>query len=119
MNCEFCLPSCAVPICNRNAVVIGTATPETVYSVELYDPSVEFTQSITSTSNGDGLITADFSDFRVTTERTYQLRIYAASCMPVNFIRDAVTATCFRVEFSNIISLTVLIFSAVFDTTFA
>ena len=106
MNCESCTPSCAIPICSRSQVVIGTAANSTEYRVELYDAAVEFTQAIHATSSNIGLLTADLSDFKVTTGRTYQLRIYTASCMPVNFERDDVTGTCFSVEFSNVTDLT-------------
>ena len=106
MNCESCTPSCAIPICSRSEVVIGTATPSTQYKVEFYDAAVEFTQALFATSDEDGFLTADLSDFKVTTERTYQLRLYTASCMPVNFERDEVTGTCFSVQFSDVKDLT-------------
>lgn len=106
MNCESCTPSCAIPICDRNAVVIGTAANSTEYRIELYDAAVEFTQAIHATSSNAGVITADLSEFKVTTGRTYQLRIYTASCMPVNFTRDGETSTCFSIEFSNVTDLT-------------
>lgn len=106
MNCDNCLPSCAINICSLSAVVIGTATPSTAYAVEIYDPSTEFTQSIGVTSNGSGVVTADLSDFKVTTNRAYQVRLYSASCMPIQFERDDVEANCFLFEFVNVTDLT-------------
>ena len=72
--CNTCLNSKPIPKCT-DALVLGTADPTTAYYVYIKDCSINYTERLSATTDGAGLLTVDISTLELLPTHAYEIWI--------------------------------------------